>query len=258
MRFVDLSAPIEPSPPGDAGVPRRPASTFSATRTAPPRSRRCSACRRGCCATARAGRSRRSRASARTTRPTSTRRGTTTRRSAASARRRSTSCRSTWFFAPGVVLDFTAKEDGDAVTRARRWSRRSPPRATSCAPRDIVLVRTGRDALLRPSSTTWRAGRGVTAEATRWLFEQGRARDGHRRLGLGRARCTSQAEEAEARDEPGIFWAAHQAELPYSQIERLVNLRRAAADRASRSPASRCGSSAARAAPARVVAILDD
>ena len=33
-----------------------------------------------------------------------------------------------------------------------------------------------------------------------------------------------QAQEALERDEPGIFWAAHQADIPYSQIERLVNL----------------------------------
>jgi kynurenine formamidase len=33
-----------------------------------------------------------------------------------------------------------------------------------------------------------------------------------------------QAQEAIERDEGGIFWAAHQADLPYCQIERLVNL----------------------------------
>jgi len=33
-----------------------------------------------------------------------------------------------------------------------------------------------------------------------------------------------QAQEAVARDEPGIFWAAHQADLAYCQIERLFNL----------------------------------
>ena len=33
-----------------------------------------------------------------------------------------------------------------------------------------------------------------------------------------------QAQEANERREAGIFWAAHQADLPYSQIERLVNL----------------------------------
>jgi kynurenine formamidase len=33
-----------------------------------------------------------------------------------------------------------------------------------------------------------------------------------------------QAQEAVARDKPGIFWAAHQADLDYCQIERLFNL----------------------------------
>jgi kynurenine formamidase len=33
-----------------------------------------------------------------------------------------------------------------------------------------------------------------------------------------------QAKKALERDEPGVFWAAHQADLAYSQIERLVNL----------------------------------
>jgi kynurenine formamidase len=33
-----------------------------------------------------------------------------------------------------------------------------------------------------------------------------------------------QAARALERDESGIFWAAHQVDLPYSQIERLTNL----------------------------------
>jgi kynurenine formamidase len=33
-----------------------------------------------------------------------------------------------------------------------------------------------------------------------------------------------QAAEARERDAPGVFWAAHQCDLPYCQIERLVNL----------------------------------
>ena len=33
-----------------------------------------------------------------------------------------------------------------------------------------------------------------------------------------------QAREALARQQPGVFWAAHQCDLPYAQIERLVNL----------------------------------
>ncbi len=33
-----------------------------------------------------------------------------------------------------------------------------------------------------------------------------------------------QAAQALERGEPGIFWGAHQVDLPYSQIERLTNL----------------------------------
>jgi kynurenine formamidase len=33
-----------------------------------------------------------------------------------------------------------------------------------------------------------------------------------------------QAQEARERDEAGIFWAAHQADIPYCQIERLAGL----------------------------------
>jgi kynurenine formamidase len=66
-----------------------------------------------------------------------------------------------------------------------------------------------------------------------------------------------QAQEAVARGEPGIFWAAHQADLPYSQIERLTNLGAlpTAGFRVSCFPLRIVGASAA---PARVVAIFDD
>ena len=33
-----------------------------------------------------------------------------------------------------------------------------------------------------------------------------------------------EAREALTRGEPGILWAAHQVDLPYCQIERLMNL----------------------------------
>src|SRR5579864_7493620 len=64
-----------------------------------------------------------------------------------------------WFYAPGVVLDFREREDGEAI------------------------------------------------EAWGW----------DRPLHL-------EAQEALERGEPGIFWAAHQADLAYCQIERLANL----------------------------------
>jgi kynurenine formamidase len=63
----------------------------------------------------------------------------------------------------------------------------------------------------------------VTAEATHWLFEKG-----VRVMGIDAwswdAPLDRQAKEALARDEKEILWAAHQCDLPYSQIERLTNL----------------------------------
>ena len=66
-----------------------------------------------------------------------------------------------------------------------------------------------------------------------------------------------QAQEALERGEPGIFWAAHQADLPYSQIERLFNLGALPSTGfvVSCFPLRIVGGSSA---PARVVAILDE
>ena len=66
-------------------------------------------------------------------------------------------------------------------------------------------------------------GPGVTAEATRWLWERGVRVMGIDAWGWD-VPLHMQAHDALERDEPGIFWAAHQADLPYAQIERLVNL----------------------------------
>jgi kynurenine formamidase len=64
------------------------------------------------------------------------------------------------------------------------------------------------------------------------------------------------AEEAKQKNEPGIFWAAHQADLAYSQIERLANLGELPATgfKVACFPLRLVGASAA---PARVVALLD-
>jgi kynurenine formamidase len=122
-------------------------------------------------------------------------------------------------------------------------------------PHDIVLVRTDRDEFYGQLDYMAR-GPGVTAEATHWLFEQGVRVMGIDAWGWD-APLHLQAEEAKAKDEPGIFWAAHQAELPYSQIERLVNLAALPPTGFTVScfPLRLVGGSAA---PARVVAILDD
>ncbi|MCW1966758.1 MAG: cyclase family protein [Anaerolineae bacterium] len=126
-----------------------------------------------------------------------------------------------WFFARGVKLDFRHKADGDAITTTEIQAELQRIGHTLQA-RDIVLMWTGRDELFgRPDY--WLHGPGVSAEATHWMFEQGVRVMGIDAWGWDRPLPT-QAADAIAQDKLGVFWAAHQANLPYSQIERLCNL----------------------------------
>jgi len=126
-----------------------------------------------------------------------------------------------WFFSDGVVLDMTAKADGERIEVADIEGELERI-GHELKERDIVLVRTGRDASYEDPGYI-ALGPGVTAEATRWLFERGVRVMGIDAWGWD-APLYMQAQEALERDEAGVFWAAHQADLPYSQIERLVNL----------------------------------
>jgi kynurenine formamidase len=96
----------------------------------------------------------------------------------------------------------------------------------------------------------------VTAEATRWLYDQGVRVMGIDAWGWD-APLNMQAERAKQAGEPGIFWAAHQADIPYCQIERLANLGELPpfGFTVACFPLRFVGGSAG---PARVVAILDD
>ena len=95
--------------------------------------------------------------------------------------------------------------------------------AMGCAqPLDIVLVRTGRDAFYGQPDYVLR-GSAATPEATRWMYERGVRVMGIDAWGWD-GPLDRQAGEALAKRQPGVFWAAHQSDLPYPQIERLVNL----------------------------------
>jgi kynurenine formamidase len=159
-----------------------------------------------------------------------------------------------WFFADGVVLDMTGKADGEKVGVGDVESALSAI-GHDLKPLDIVLVRTGRDAFYGQADYVWR-GCAVTAEATRWLYERGVRVMGIDAWGWD-GPLDRQAKEALARREPGVFWAAHQCDLPYSQIERLVNLGAlpSVGFQVSCLPLKIQGGSAG---PARVVAILPD
>lgn len=126
-----------------------------------------------------------------------------------------------WFHGPGVVLDVTAKADGDAMT-AEQAQAELERIGHDLAPGDIVLVRTGRDEFYGQPDYIAR-GPGVTPEATRWLFERGVRVMGVDAWGWD-GPLHLQAKAARERDATGVFWAAHQCGLPYCQIERLVNL----------------------------------
>ncbi len=157
-----------------------------------------------------------------------------------------------WFHAPGVVLDFTAKGDGDAVT-AEEVEHELARIGHELAPLDIVLVRTGRDEHYGTLQYVG-LGPGVTPEATQWLYERGVRVMGIDAWGWDRP-LWMQAEDAKREQRPGIFWAAHQMDLEYAQIERLCNLAELPPTGFTVScfPLRIAGASAA---PARVVAIL--
>ena len=159
-----------------------------------------------------------------------------------------------WFFGPGVVLDMSAKADGEAID-VEHVEAELERIGHEPAAGDIVLVRTGRDAFLDAPEYI-ALGPAVTAAATRWLYERGVRVMGIDAWGWD-GPLHLQAQEALDRQEPGIFWAAHQCDLDYCQIERLANLDRLPADgfQVSCFPLPIVG---AGAAPARVVAMVPD
>jgi kynurenine formamidase len=159
-----------------------------------------------------------------------------------------------WFFSDGVVLDMTAKADGEAVDVADVEAELDRI-GHELAELQIVLVRTGRD--VHYGEAGYMAlGPGVTVAATRWLWDRGVRVMGIDAWGWD-APLHMQAQEAIERDQTGVFWAAHQADLPYSQIERLVNLDQLPPTgfKVACFPLRIMGGSAA---PARVVAIVED
>lgn len=159
-----------------------------------------------------------------------------------------------WFLAPGVCLDFSAKADGDAITvdELRGELERV---GHMLAPREIVLIRTGCDAYYGQPDYMKR-GPGVSPKATRWLYEQGVRVVGIDAWGWD-APLHLQVEAAKVAGRPGVFWGAHQLDLPYSQIERLCGLDQLPATGFTVAcfPLRIVGGSAG---PARVVAILED
>jgi kynurenine formamidase len=159
-----------------------------------------------------------------------------------------------WFFSAGVVLDMAAKADGERI-EAQDVESALATIGYTLKPLDIVLLRTGRDAFYGQADYSLR-GCAVSPDATRWLYKRGVRVMGIDAWGWD-GPLDRQAREALSRREPGVFWASHQCDLPYSQIERLVNLDSLPPSgfKVACFPLKIQGGSAG---PARVVAILAD
>jgi len=158
-----------------------------------------------------------------------------------------------WFFARGVRLTMTGREDGQVIGVAEIEAELDRI-GHELEPLDIVLVWTGCDRFYGQLEYLAH-GPGVSAEATRWLHDRGVRVMGIDAWGWDRP-LYMQAAEALERDEAGIFWEAHQADLEYSQIERLVNLC-SLPDTGFRVACFPLRIEGASGAPARVVAIVD-
>ena len=157
-----------------------------------------------------------------------------------------------WFFAPGVVLDMQGREDGETVD-VEDVEAELERIGYELNPLDIVMIWTGRDKFYEDERYIFR-GPGVTADATKWLYEKGVRVMGIDAWGWD-APFDIQSREALSENKPGIFWAAHQVGLEYSQIERLYNLEALPSSGfyVSCLPLKIVGGSAA---PARVVALV--
>jgi kynurenine formamidase len=107
-----------------------------------------------------------------------------------------------WFLGPGVVLDMTAKGDGEEIDVAEVVAELERI-GHELGERDIVLVRTGRDAHFTELGYL-ALGPAVTAAATHWLWERGVRVMGIDAWGWD-GPLHLQAQKALERDEPGIF-----------------------------------------------------
>jgi len=124
-----------------------------------------------------------------------------------------------WFFSDGVLLDMAHKSKGNPVTSDDIKAELQRIGYT-LKPLDIVLVRTGCDQFYGQPGYIFQ-GPGVTAEATHWLYNQG-----VRVMGID-AWGWDEPLDLEAKNAltgQGVFWAAHQVDLPYAQIERMEHL----------------------------------
>ena len=157
---------------------------------------------------------------------------------------------------PGVVIDMTHKPDGEAISASDIQSALAASGA-KVEKGTIVLIRTGRDAFMG-TKDYWKRGTGMQADATEWLIDQGCTVMGIDQWGWDLPfHYQIKIAKDESRDD--LFWEGHRIgqKRPYWQMEQLVNLAALPSHgfRVCVFPLKLVGASAA---PARVVALMDD
>lgn len=128
-----------------------------------------------------------------------------------------------WFYHDGVVLDFTDKAPGYAIT-IEDLKEKLVQINYQLKPFDIVMIRCDADKK-RYEDYYANIHVGVSAEATLWLIDQGIRVMGTDGWGWDTP-LSYQVEEYLKNPRDGIIWAAHFAgkEKEYCQIEKLANL----------------------------------
>ena len=160
-----------------------------------------------------------------------------------------------WCYGEGVVIDMKHKADFDPITvhDIKNFLRNEN---ITLQPDQIVLIKTGRD-IYNGEKDFHTKGTGMSAEATRWLIDQGIRVMGIDSWGwdLPLPYLIKKAKET---NNPDLFWEAHLVgqEKEYCHMEQLVNLDALpySGFKIAVFPLKIVGASAA---PARVVAMLD-
>jgi kynurenine formamidase len=160
-----------------------------------------------------------------------------------------------WLYGDGVVIDMSHKEDFDAIT-VEDLKKALAQTNTSLKAGNIVLIRTDRDQL--KGKDVPELGTGMSKEATLWLIKQGIKVMGIDQWGWDLP-LKHLVKEAKKTANKELFWEGHLVGLDheYLHMEQLTNLKALPTTgfKVAVFPLKIKGASAA---PARVVAIMDE
>jgi kynurenine formamidase len=161
-----------------------------------------------------------------------------------------------WCYADGAVIDMSHKADFDPITVADLEGALRTT-GTTLRPGMIVLIRTDRDRFMG-TKEFFERGTGMSREATAWLIDQGIRITGIDQWGWD-IPLKAQIKKARETNDRTLFWSGHLVgvEKEYWHMEQLTNLKSLPPHgfKVSVFPLKLVGASAA---PARVVAIIED